>query len=389
MASSAHIMGPNHRDRIVKAASIRLSDEPARSTTDYAEVIVGDGAPSGGYGRDSGASLIYIRKDASTANTVQYVSPDGGSNWSAVEARGDAGTFTSIDLDGTLDQDAALTAAGDGQNVAVTINHATAAAEGIDVSVAQLTTARTSGTVAAVQAKTTSLAGDSGGEYVSFLAAAPTDGGGSAVHYALQLGAGYDALADLSACASGEADLILGDNLAVALQVREAANSYLTFVTTNGAEAVQVDKELLLPNDGISAGIAVMRLGATATEGLELRVSENTISPSAIETAVCTIPANSRIVSVQSNVQSALTGGGSTDSYGIGVAADPDKYGSSATLTQNSKSDFIGDGTQLTSTEAIVLTGTASETADGDTALTVGSVRIRIVYWTLNSLDDA
>lgn len=150
-----------------------------------------------------------------------------------------------------------------------------------------------------------------------------------------------------------------------------------------------VDTVLSILGSGVSTGDVVARFGASATEGLEVVVYEDTVSPAAIETNLINIPANSRILSVQSNVETALTGGGTTDSYGIGTAGDPDKYGSSATLTQNSKSDFLGDGTVLSASEQLVLTGTASETADGDTALTVGSVRVRVVYLTLNSLDDA
>lgn len=146
---------------------------------------------------------------------------------------------------------------------------------------------------------------------------------------------------------------------------------------------------VLLTGSATGDGQVVQRWGATATEGLQVVVYEETLSPSAVETSVISIPPNSRILAVQSNVETALTGGGTTDSYGIGTTGDPDKYGSSATLTQNSKSDFLGDGTVISAPEDVVLTGTASETADGDTALTVGSVRVRIVYLRLTSLDDA
>jgi len=154
---------------------------------------------------------------------------------------------------------------------------------------------------------------------------------------------------------------------------------------------VQLDDGDLLAvlGAGTGTGDVVARFGATATEGLEVRVYEETLSPAAIETNAINVPANSRILSVQSNVETALTGGGTTDSYGLGTAGDPDKYGSSATLTQNSKTNYLGDGSVLTSSEQMVLTGTASETADGDTALTVGSVRVRVVYLTLVSLDNA
>lgn len=88
MASSAHTVGPNFREKIIKAVGLRLSDALGRDTTDYAEIICGDGAPSGGYGRHSGASLVYIRKDASGVDVVVYVSPDGGTTWNAVESSG-------------------------------------------------------------------------------------------------------------------------------------------------------------------------------------------------------------------------------------------------------------------------------------------------------------
>lgn len=86
MASSTHRIGANHRDTILKAAGIRLSDVAGRDTSDYAEIVVGDGAPSGGYGRDSGATLVYLRKDASSASAAVYVTVDGGTNWVAVQA---------------------------------------------------------------------------------------------------------------------------------------------------------------------------------------------------------------------------------------------------------------------------------------------------------------
>lgn len=54
---------------------------------------------------------------------------------------------------------------------------------------------------------------------------------------------GGAAFIDLTAAATGEADVILADNLASAFQLREAATAYLTVVTTNDAEAVQFDQD--------------------------------------------------------------------------------------------------------------------------------------------------
>lgn len=167
-----------------------------------------------------------------------------------------AGSTANIDV--TFDQDVAMTAAGEGHSLTATINHATASVEGTDISVAQLTTARTSGSVSALKLSATSLAGDSGGTY-NDLEFAVTDGGGSAVHNAMLMGAGFDALLNLAACATGEADIVLGDNLASAAMFREAANEYLSFVTTNSSEAVKVSQDLdldaSLDMDGVTATI--------------------------------------------------------------------------------------------------------------------------------------
>lgn len=123
MASSTHRVGPNFRDVIVKGASMRLSDATSRTTTDYAEVICGDGVPSGAYGRDSGATLVYLRKDASSVATAMYVSVNGGTAWTAMDPSAVSGadiTFndTFAAKFGTPGTDLVLTA--DGTDVIVT-----------------------------------------------------------------------------------------------------------------------------------------------------------------------------------------------------------------------------------------------------------------------------
>jgi hypothetical protein len=54
--------------------------------------------------------------------------------------------------------------------------------------------------------------------------------------------AGGSAFVDLTAVATGEADLVLKDNLASAFEIREAANSYLILKTTNDAERITFGK---------------------------------------------------------------------------------------------------------------------------------------------------
>ena len=116
MASSAHRLGANFRDTIVKIAALRLSDATSRDTTDYAEIICGDGAPSGGYGRDSGATMLYFRKDASSVATALYVTVNGGTAWTAC----DPAALSSLDLNGSelildADADTSITADTDDQ----------------------------------------------------------------------------------------------------------------------------------------------------------------------------------------------------------------------------------------------------------------------------------
>lgn len=74
----------NLRRTVVKAVGLRLADAESPSTTTYVDLIMGTGAPSGGYGRDSGATMLYFREDASTVATALYVTVNGGTAWTAI-----------------------------------------------------------------------------------------------------------------------------------------------------------------------------------------------------------------------------------------------------------------------------------------------------------------
>lgn len=100
-----------------------------------------------------------------------------GSQWRAFPIRS-LEFDQALNLDTTIDQDVALAAAGAAQDVAVTIDHATAAAYGVDSEIAQLTTVRTGGVVAAYHGTVTSLAADTGGDF-AVLHGQSTDGGGT------------------------------------------------------------------------------------------------------------------------------------------------------------------------------------------------------------------
>jgi hypothetical protein len=78
------LLGLNEQGRMLKADALRLSPVGASTTTDYADIIVVDGVPSGSYGRDSGATMLAIRKDAASLATALYVTYDGGTTWGAI-----------------------------------------------------------------------------------------------------------------------------------------------------------------------------------------------------------------------------------------------------------------------------------------------------------------
>lgn len=146
----------------------------------------------------------------------------------------------------------------------------------------------------------------------------------------------------------------------------------------------------------VATGTDTLLFGTAAAEGWKRVVVDKTVSPAAVETAVFTVPKGSVIEAVLANVQSALTGGGTTVTWSVGLTGDPDAYGTAGfptqadSLAKDSKSSFIATPTLLTADEPIVLSGAATGgAADGDTALTVGSVRVVIIYKTFVALANA
>lgn len=179
---------------------------------------------------------IYVNRDGDASTTI-YVNIAGVAV--ALPLSGGAGSFAGLTATGPVEFDVARTTAGAGLDIDLTINSASASASALDLTAVQLTTARTSGAVNGLKAATTSLAGDLNSVvYADIRCAAPTDGGGTVVHAAVVVEAGHDVALDLSACATGEADIVVGDNLAVALQIREGANNIMQVATTNSAELV-------------------------------------------------------------------------------------------------------------------------------------------------------
>jgi hypothetical protein len=95
------------------------------------------------------------------------------------------------------------------------------------------------------------------------------------------------------------------------------------------------------------------------------------------------IPIGAILWSVQASIDELVVAGGTSVKVGIGVgAADPDKYGLSATLLKNAKTNFrfalplaALAGAEQIHVSMVIGAGTA-----GDTAATAGKVRVKVAY---------
>lgn len=141
---------------------------------------------------------------------------------------------------------------------------------------------------------------------------------------------------------------------------------------------------------GAAAAVAALRLGQTATEGWELKVlDEDVVIPSAVASVDLTedIPDGAVILGCQMNLETIVTATTAVK-VGLGIAANPDLYGITASLLKNVKTNLIPDWAVLSGAEDILIYavdtgGSAAGTID------TGTVRVRIVYLALNGLDDA
>ena len=344
------------------------------------------------------------------------------------------------DQNAIIDQDTAdTTGTGDAFNSRGTSTSATGSYGIINGTFEQLTNAKTAGVGFGVQGTYVGLAGDTSGAIVGGLyAAAPTLNGGSATDCGLAIAAGWTNdiyFADVSAVMTfqdGQAtaftlqdssgnDFLLIDSVAADGMTfgNATTNPVYTFLGTGGVNvsagtltvgaanvsgAMQLldGASLALQGQGTGTGDVVEYIGPTSADGWQTVVYQQDISPSAVETNSINLPAGIQLQSVQARCTAILTGGGTTVTWSIGTAADPDHYGSAGfssiagsaaadSLAANSNVDWYGDSAHAMSlssaAEQLVLTGCATGgTADGDTALTVGTVRVRVIYKRLQPL---
>lgn len=180
----------------------------------------------------------------------------------------------------------------------------------------------------------------------------------------------------------------LVDGLTVQTTVRDTGTAADTALATEKAVRDAIISYKTVTAGG-ATGAVVLRFGATATEGLETRVVDATIALGAIAgVAVFTVPAGALLRSVQANVVTLGVAGGNVATVGIGIDADPDLYGKTSTLAQNAKSNLLVAPAILSSAAPIKLFPCQADGTIGDTPFSDGTVRIRIVYDVLASLDN-
>lgn len=152
---------------------------------------------------------------------------------------------------------------------------------------------------------------------------------------------------------------------------------------------------LLFADIGSAAGAAALGFGKTKAEGLQAKVIEETLDLTGLaakfKAMTTAIPTGAVIVSAQVNVEATVVAGGTTVKVALGLnAGDVDKYGLGAALTQNTKITKVPDWAVLSGNEQIDVCGVISDgSALGDTNISAGSVRVRVVYLQAANLANA
>lgn len=145
-------------------------------------------------------------------------------------------------------------------------------------------------------------------------------------------------------------------------------------------------------SQGNAAGTAALRFGTSITEGMELKVIEETIAmDGSASNALTGNPIiGSRVIAVQANLETAIT---ATTAVKVGIGTlvagdDPNLYGTTADLNQNTKLNTMAANAVLAAEEELAVFACDTNGAAAG-SLDTGNVRVRIYYWELNSLDDA
>jgi hypothetical protein len=176
---------------------------------------------------------------------------------------------------------------------------------------------------------------------------------------------------------------------AVTMASTLAVTGAATLASTLAVTGISTLAAALNSTVGAATAAVGLRFGASATEGLEFKVIEESVEAdgSAAYDLTQDIPAGAVILSVQANLDT-IVAATTAVKVGIGVTDNEDKYGKTSALTKNLKIDTVPDWAVLASAEDVQVF--ACDTAGDDAGtLDTGTIRVRIVYVACNSLDDA
>ncbi|MFH1567382.1 MAG: hypothetical protein ABIL09_05220, partial [Gemmatimonadota bacterium] len=237
-----------------------------------------------------GAGEIVNIQNDTPATVVSVPSGDyalvtcDGTTMRGVLFSGSTGFFTSIDLDGPLDQDAVLAAAGTMSDMALTNSIATGNSYGLYVHAEQITNARTAGALTGLQVDVTGLATDASAVNCVYRALAlnADKATGTSTMSGIIFDAGWDSILDISACATGEADVIMAANLASAMAWRVAAVDFMSLDTSTGVWALDLDASLDQNYTLTAAGtLADMNLAFNSATGDSIALAVHNVQTTA------------------------------------------------------------------------------------------------------------
>lgn len=188
---------------------------------------------------------------------------------------------STLDQNGNIDHDTTQTGSGAGLDTLAQVSSATGSPDAVVVGLTQITNNRTAGTATAVDITVTGRAGDTSGGTYEAIRGTFVRAAGSAIAIFAKVSAGFSHLFDLTDVATGEADVVVKDNLADAFGIREAANYYIKVVTTAGAKLVAFGQGIasdtiseLTATSGVTVDGCLIKDGRVAA----LAVSSQTMS---------------------------------------------------------------------------------------------------------------
>ena len=190
-----------------------------------------------------------------------------------------------------------------------------------------------------------------------------------------------------------EAKVLKQDGVQVATTTGAQTLTNKTLTSPSISSPVQTGQSNI--QGGAAAPVSVLNLGSNSTIGTHVKVIEEVVSlaenDAKYKAMTTPIPAGAVILSVQANIEATVTGGSTTVKIGLGPnGGDVDAYGLSGDLVKNTKINTIPAWAVLATETAIDVNGVVTNgSALGDTNITAGSVRVRVVYLQLVSLANA